>query len=230
MAERRLDPDQLRARLQATLAASSPRGLALPNVTDPGNVGSASANPETENSGAQIEPRVTVRSSPPSSSSSHQKAHRRRDAPKPLPTSPTPKSEQEKPTSVLHRNDRGAVLRGYRVPVELHRKVERAKLRVSAERGVTVFWDEVIQDAIDAISSDVHLVAATLGDGPDRRSAPAPATRVLQATIRYDQEMRLRTLRLDLEEVLERTVRLEELWNWLIHQVVDKFALEPALV
>jgi hypothetical protein len=58
-----------------------------------------------------------------------------------------------------------------------------------------------------------------------RSSEPgSPSTRVLQAAIRHDQDLRLRMLRIDLEELDGNTVRLEEIWTWLIRQVIKNEA------
>jgi hypothetical protein len=129
---------------------------------------------------------------------------------------------------VLHRNEQGAVLRGYRIPVELHRRAERAKLEASAKRGATLFWDEIMQAALDELPSSSAMARELAAELPPEfashrhtRSRPTGATRVLQATIRHDQELLLRTLRLDLEELTGRVVRLEELWTWLVRRVVE---------
>jgi hypothetical protein len=153
--------------------------------------------------------------------------------PKPQPTSTrsaTERASSARPTiaaqkawedhpAVVHRHHEGAVLRGYRIAAALHRRAERAKLEVSARRGAVLFWDEMMQLAIDDIPGDLAVIANAL---PVRSGAAAPAggTRVLQAAIRADQEVKLRMLRLDLEEVSGTTVRLEDVWTWLVERVI----------
>lgn len=121
---------------------------------------------------------------------------------------------------VLHRRDRGAVLRGYRIPVDLHRQAERAKLGLASRRGTSLFWDELLQSAIDLLLDDTQRIAQELSAARRSPELGAPSTRVLQAAIRHDQDFRLRMLRIDLEELDGATVRLEEIWTWLISQVV----------
>lgn len=84
-----------------------------------------------------------------------------------------------------------------------------------------MFWDEILQGAIDALPTDIREVAKSLG-APSGRAEPTTTTRVLQATIRHDQELTLRRLRLDLEEALDRTVRLEEIWTMLVERVIER--------
>ena len=220
MAERRLDPAQLKARLQATLATEPARGHARPaafsqlTTIDPGGSIDLAERPEANLAVAQITPRTPVDSGS-------------RMNTMPAPIGPPrearePKeSKDAKKRAVVHRCDAGAVLRGYRIPLALHRRAERAKLEASAKRGATLFWDEVLQAAIDALPTDIRDVARLL-TAPSGRAEPNPTTRVLQATIRHDQELMLRRLRLDLEEVFDRTVRLEEIWALLVEQVVDR--------
>jgi hypothetical protein len=271
MSDRRLDPEQLRARLQANLAAAVPRGQALPGGFDVAvaerrvetRADTAADGTDVVNPVAQIVSPGEVRSVPhalsvegtgdlpggsaagsdpgpdPVTTDSSDPAA---DAPaKPRPTlgsrrvaavarrSPKRRSgsntgsevgDDGEAKVVVHRCDGGAVLRGYRIPLDLHRRAERAKLRASADRGATLFWDEVLQSAIDALPEDVQRIAEGLVVTRGR-AEPNPTTRVLQATIRHDQELRLRTLRLDLEEALDRTVRLEEIWSWMVREVVD---------
>jgi hypothetical protein len=127
----------------------------------------------------------------------------------------------KRPTNkVLHRRDQGAVLRGYRIPVDLHRQAERAKLGLASRRGSSLFWDELLQGAIDLLLDDIHKIAEELRAARRSPEISAPTTRVLQAAIRHDQDLRLRMLRIDLEELDGATVRLEEIWTWLIRQVV----------
>ena len=110
-------------------------------------------------------------------------------------------------------------MRGYRIPVELHRQAERAKLGLASRRGTALFWDELLQSAIDLLLDDTPRIAEELR--AVRKSPELGAsTRVLQAAIRHDQDLRLRMLRIDLEELDGATVRLEEIWTWLIRQVV----------
>jgi hypothetical protein len=122
--------------------------------------------------------------------------------------------------TVLHRRDQGAVLRGYRIPVELHRQAERAKLGLASRRGSSLFWDELLQGAIDLLLDDIHRISNELSAARRTPEMGTPNTRVLQAAIRHDQDLRLRMLRIDLEELDGATVRLEEIWTWLIRQVV----------
>jgi general stress protein YciG len=122
--------------------------------------------------------------------------------------------------TVLHRRDQGAVLRGYRIPVDLHRQAERAKLGLASRRGSSLFWDELLQGAIDLLLDDIHRISAELSAARRAPEMGTPNTRVLQAAIRHDQDLRLRMLRIDLEELDGATVRLEEIWTWLIRQVV----------
>ncbi len=142
-------------------------------------------------------------------------AARKRIAP-PEPLAPTKPSEQ----AVLHRRDRGAVLRGYRIPVDLHRQAERAKLGLASRRGSSLFWDELLQGAIDLLLDDTQRISNELSAARRTPELGSPNTRVLQAAIRNDQDLRLRMLRIDLEEIDGATVRLEEIWTWLIRQVV----------
>jgi hypothetical protein len=120
---------------------------------------------------------------------------------------------------VVHRHHAGAVLRGYRIPLSLHRKAERIKLADSMERGATIYWDELLQDAIDRLSDQPADVAPML-PAQTHRAEAAGATRVLQAAIRTDQDMKLRMLRLDLEEYTGKAVKLEDLWVALITELV----------
>ena len=135
-----------------------------------------------------------------------------------LATPPTVAKRTDR--TVLHRRDQGAVLRGYRIPVDLHRKAERAKLGLAARRGSSLFWDELLQGAIDLLLDDIHRISAELSAARRSPEMGTPSTRVLQAAIRHDQDLRLRMLRIDLEEIDGATVRLEEIWTWLIRQVV----------
>lgn len=128
-----------------------------------------------------------------------------------------PKSSEQ---TVLHRRDGGAVLRGYRIPVDLHRQAERAKLGLASRRGSSLFWDELLQGAIDLLLDDTHRISTELSAARRAPQMATPSTRVLQAAIRQDQDLRLRMLRIDLEEIDGATVRLEEIWTWLIRQVV----------
>jgi hypothetical protein len=121
---------------------------------------------------------------------------------------------------VVHRHHAGAVLRGYRIPLSLHRKAERIKLTDSIERGATIYWDELLQDAIDQLPDTPADVAALLPTQTHRAEA-AGATRVLQAAIRTDQDMKLRMLRLDLEEYTGKAVKLEDLWIALVTELVN---------
>ena len=121
---------------------------------------------------------------------------------------------------VVHRHHAGAVLRGYRIPLSLHRKAERIKLSDSVERGATIYWDELLQDAIDRLSDQPADVAPML-PAQTHRAEAAGATRVLQAAIRTDQDMKLRMLRLDLEEYTGKAVKLEDLWVALVTELVN---------
>ena len=221
MSDRRLDPDQLRARLQANLAAATPRGQALPgafpvDLAERGN-DTLLAAPALAFDVAVLEPAPSATDDAAGPIAAPRAVKRRSGSNNGAVLSAT---RAGKP--VVHRCDSGAVLRGYRIPLDLHRQAERAKLRASAHRGATLFWDEVLQAAIDAIPDDIgpmaEGLAAARGAG---RAEPNPTTRVLQATIRHDQELKLRTLRLDIEEALDRTVRLEEIWTWMVREVVE---------
>jgi hypothetical protein len=133
---------------------------------------------------------------------------------------PAPSVAKRADRAVLHRRDQGAVLRGYRIPVDLHRQAERAKLGLASRRGSSMFWDELLQGAIDLLLDDTHRISAELSAARRSPEMGTPNTRVLQAAIRHDQDLRLRMLRIDLEEIDGATVRLEEIWTWLIRQVV----------
>jgi hypothetical protein len=148
-------------------------------------------------------------------------------APAPAVTQARKRAQATPPTvakradrTVLHRRDQGAVLRGYRIPVELHRQAERAKLGLASRRGSSLFWDELLQGAIDLLLDDIHRISNELSAARRTPEMGTPNTRVLQAAIRHDQDLRLRMLRIDLEELDGATVRLEEIWTWLIRQVV----------
>jgi hypothetical protein len=133
---------------------------------------------------------------------------------------PPPIAAKRADRTVLHRRDQGAVLRGYRIPVDLHRQAERAKLGLASRRGSSMFWDELLQGAIDLLLDDTHRISVELSAARRSPAMGSPSTRVLQAAIRHDQDLRLRMLRIDLEEIDGATVRLEEIWTWLIRQVV----------
>jgi hypothetical protein len=135
-----------------------------------------------------------------------------------LATPPTVAKRADR--TVLHRRDQGAVLRGYRIPVDLHRQAERAKLGLASRRGSSLFWDELLQGAIDLLLDDTHRISAELRAARRTPEMGTTSSRVLQAAIRHDQDLRLRMLRIDLEELDGATVRLEEIWTWLIRQVV----------
>jgi hypothetical protein len=149
-----------------------------------------------------------------------------------LPGNPSPQLRKKLPIAtpkrparaVLHRRDRGAVLRGYRIPIDLHRQAERAKLGLASRRGTSLFWDELLQGAIDHLLHDPKQIAEELTAARRSSEPGSPSTRVLQAAIRHDQDLRLRMLRIDLEELDGNTVRLEEIWTWLIRQVVKNEA------
>jgi hypothetical protein len=83
-----------------------------------------------------------------------------------------------------------------------------------------MFWDELLQGAIDLLLDDTHRISVELSAARRSPAMGSPSTRVLQAAIRHDQDLRLRMLRIDLEEIDGATVRLEEIWTWLIRQVV----------
>ena len=210
MSDRRLDPAELRARLASNLAESPSRGGAISTMT-----ASTTITPAGPTAGHPIykaredrtaEAQTSVETVSP-------RANTRKEKRRP--------TEREPRTAIVHRHHDGAVLRGYRIPIALHRQAERAKLTASIARGSTLHWDEVLQDAIDTIPADLREFANLL---PQRngRATPNGPTRVLQATIRSDQEMRLRLLRLDLEELTGNTVRLEDIWTLLIGQSVAK--------
>lgn len=166
-------------------------------------------------------------------------AHPRRSRPPNVVTASVPEPVVYEPVvqaPVVHRDNAMGVLRGYRVPLAAHRRAERAKLAAAEASGRTMFWDEIVQRVIDVLPPASALAAelapgrgephasAPAASGVRRRSAAGPgssSTRVLQATIRRDQELRLRTLRLDLEEALGCSLRLEELWEWLVVQMAD---------
>ena len=141
---------------------------------------------------------------------------------KAAPTATSMATAPKRPArAVLHRRDRGAVLRGYRIPIDLHRQAERAKLALASRRGSALFWDELLQGAIDYLLDDnTQKISQELSAVRRSPELGSPSTRVLQAAIRHDQDLRLRMLRIDLEELDGATVRLEEIWTWLIRQVV----------
>ena len=132
---------------------------------------------------------------------------------------PAPPASAGTATGVTHRHHAGAVLRGYRIPAPLHRRAERAKLAASAERGAQIHWDELLQSAIDAMPDDLATIAAGLPKR-DGRAAAAGPTKVLQAAIRADQDLKLRLMRLDLEDLGSTSIRLEDLWTWLVARVI----------
>ncbi len=223
MSDRRLDPAQLKARLQASLATEPARGHLRPAVfsqltshetwTPPAPVSQVETRKTLE-----IEPVSDVVSAPDQSPGAVLTVAVREST----TTSKDAKEPKDgRKRAVVHRCDAGAVLRGYRIPLHLHRRAERAKLAASATRGATLFWDEILQGAIDALPTDIREVAKSLG-APSGRAEPTTTTRVLQATIRHDQELTLRRLRLDLEEALDRTVRLEEIWTMLVERVIER--------
>ncbi len=133
---------------------------------------------------------------------------------------PVPTSDDGMKKPVVHRHHAGAVLRGYRIPLSLHRKAERAKLADSVQRGAAIYWDELLQDAIDRLPDNPAQVVPLLPTHNYRAQA-AGATRVLQAAIRADQDMKLRMLRLDLEELTGTAVKLEDLWIALVSDLVN---------
>ena len=226
MSDRRLDPAQLKARLQASLATEPARGHHRPAVfsqvtehealeSDHPSVPSENAVADTFSQVLNVSSAIQIRSEGPVKGAIRE----------PIATHRATRDVKEsKRRAVVHRCDAGAVLRGYRIPLHLHRRVERAKLEASTTRGATLFWDEVLQGAIDALPTDVREIARSFGT-PSGRAEAKPTTRVLQATIRHDQELTLRRLRLDLEEVLDRTVRLEEIWALLVERVVERGSL-----
>jgi hypothetical protein len=133
---------------------------------------------------------------------------------------PVPTTDDGSKKPVVHRHHAGAVLRGYRIPLALHRKAERAKLADSMERGAAIHWDELLQDAIDRLPDNPAQVVPLLPT-QDYRAQAAGATRVLQAAIRADQDMKLRLLRLDLEELTGTAVKLEDLWIALVSDLIN---------
>ena len=260
MADRRLSPAELKARLQANLAVQPAKPIAVPApapapvaptpvpapapVSGPGPVAVPDVAPSpvgvlTRDSPITRNPRPVMApvTAPVHVDAVLTLANRGGNElrppvdPEPRPilssipmslaAAPATTSTKRTIESVLHRADRGAVLRGYRIPIDLHRQAERTKVAISAERGTSVFWDELLQSSIDAIPSDLTRIASDLATTRRTQPSVAPSTRVLQATIRQDQDLRLRTLRIDLEEIGGATIRLEEIWTWLIRRVIN---------
>lgn len=217
MSDRRLDPAELRARLASNLAESQSRGGAISTML----AAEPSVDREVAEEVAVAAPLYKARDDSPETRRATTSMTRRTDQTTVILKQHRREKGRTTATElrsvVLHRHDADAVLRGYRIPIGLHRQAERAKLMASVSRGSTLYWDEVMQDAIDAIPTDLREVADSLPQR-DGRSNPTGATRVLQATIRSDQEMRLRLLRLDLEELTGRAVRLEDIWTWLVRR------------
>ena len=112
------------------------------------------------------------------------------------------------PRSVVRRGRVGGKLRGHRVPRALHARAARAKLALEVARDVPMSWDEVAQEALDLLQlrradREAHLKSA---------AHSSAATRMLQATIRSDQDQWLRSFKLDLDEAGAR-VSFERLWS-----------------
>ena len=112
------------------------------------------------------------------------------------------------PRSVVRRGRVGGKLRGHRVPRALHARAARAKLALEVARDVPMSWDEVAQEALD-------LLQLRRADREARLKSAAhssAATRMLQATIRNDQDQWLRSFKLDLDEA-GAPVSFERLWS-----------------
>ena len=220
MAAGRLSPAELRARLQSGLAGEALRGAASTagpmqgraHAVESPAVDAPAVDAPAVDAPAVDAPVPTIGVGRP----------RPRAMPDPAVRAVWPHARPQPTGSlvqVLHRHDSAAVLRGYRIPVTLHRRAERAKLAASAQRREPVAWDEILQIAIDALPA-----ASVIANGLEAQRARsgsealphAGPTRVLQGAIRRDQEMLLRTMRLDLEELLDRRVQLEELWTWMV--------------
>ncbi len=112
------------------------------------------------------------------------------------------------PRSVVRRGRVGGKLRGHRVPRALHARAARAKLALEVARDVPMSWDEVAQEALDLLQlrradREAHLKSAVHSSA---------ATRMLQATIRNDQDQWLRSFKLDLDEA-GAPVSFERLWS-----------------
>ncbi len=260
MTERRLTPEQLRARLQANLANASARGTA-PSESDQHGLNAQSfAEPDSAKSGVSPPLNARLGTYNPSPKGRTDSLMNRPSAPNDSPATRAvnatlnPDSVRHPPSAnetiestlltnsasekriahpIVHRHETGGVLRGYRIPLALHRRAERAKLAASGNRRAMVFWDEILQTAIDELPKAAELVSRFETDLPSefakrsQAAQPAGVTRVLQATIRHDQDMLLRALRLDLEELTGSVVRLEEIWTWLIRTIVESPTQPP---
>jgi hypothetical protein len=104
-------------------------------------------------------------------------------------------------------------LRGHLVPHALHAQARRAKTRAESQRSRRVTWDEVAQEALDALSRDPRQIRRRLEELAELRSADTGGPRLVQATIRRDQDAAFRELRLDLIESLKTEVTFEQLWS-----------------
>jgi hypothetical protein len=76
-----------------------------------------------------------------------------------------------------------------------------------------VTWDEVAQEALDTLSRDPRQIRRRLDELAELRSADTSAPRLIQATIRRDQDAAFRELRLDLIDALKTEVTFEQLWS-----------------
>jgi hypothetical protein len=107
------------------------------------------------------------------------------------------------------------------VPHALHARARRAKTRVESQRGRRVTWDEVAQEALDALGNEPRVVRRRLDELEAMRRSGRGTPRLIQATIRRDQDLAFRELRLDLIEALETEVTFEQLWSIALIAWVD---------
>jgi hypothetical protein len=108
------------------------------------------------------------------------------------------------------------------VPHSLHARARRAKTRAESQRGRRITWDEVAQEALDALGHEPNVLRQRLDELEVVRRSDRGTPRLIQATIRRDQDAAFRELRLDLIEALDTEVTFEQLWSVALTKWVDE--------
>ena len=142
--------------------------------------------------------------------------------PRPGPLSDTSTRRSGSLHPILRRGKGVGRLRGHPVPKALHGRAARAKMTLELGRGSRLSWDEVMQEALDLLAGDRHVLVERLR----RPLVPIGSARMVQATIRPEQDQWLRALKLDLDEA-DLAVRYEQLWTLALEGWTTKYAGPP---